>query len=106
MRGVDEIQKQLERWITHLYDVDDSDHPYYIASDFTAFDDIFPSSMSCYEVSDVIRTAGIVTKGILEDHEHSCCYYNFKTRISAERFCKRLAKFIATLYERELNKWK
>lgn len=69
----------------------DTKYPYYISNSFSRE---FGPGWSCYEIGDAIRKAKVVRKGTLEDHEYCCCYYNFKTKVAAESFAKRLAMFI------------
>lgn len=91
----DEIKRLQERYKACVMKFDrelEYEYPYCIMTDFG---DEFPQFINCYEIAEIIRKAGVITRGVLEDHEHSCCYYNFKTKRSAERFCDRLGKFIA-----------
>lgn len=80
------------RYLSYINKADwETEYPYWISTDFGRE---FPRRMSCYAIADIIRKGKVVMKGTLEDHEHSCCYYNFKTKLAAERFAKRLARFI------------
>lgn len=85
----DELFEMYKGYITKYED----EKYYYISTDFTYE---FPESIgfSCYDIGALLKKKGVVTKGINTDHEYSCCYFYFKTRDSAERFARRLAKFI------------
>jgi hypothetical protein len=55
----------------------------------------FDDEDGCYWYEERLRKAGVTTpKGVYEDHEMSCCYFNFKSITSARSFLKRLNKWI------------
>lgn len=90
---LDKYTTMLQRWVTDFGEPSTLGR-FYLSTDFHMF-----TSESCYAIHDKLVAHKLITKGVKHDHEHSCCYYYFRTRKAANTFCAKLAEFMVKRFE-------